>query len=181
MACTLALSACASNKETAPQTYDFGLAEAPAQAAHSVQVLEMRSPEWLDGTQMLYRLAYQDPRALTPYATSRWAGTPASMLTLRLRQQLGSVPGAKCALSSSLTEFSQTFDSARASRALLNVHTVLTSSGSPQQRLQKEIRLEKAAVTADATGGAAAFAQLAAELAKTVDAWIGESGLCAAG
>jgi cholesterol transport system auxiliary component len=174
----LALAACATNKQSAPQTYDFGLVENPAPHALSLQVPEMRAPEWLDGTQMQYRLAYQDPRALTPYATSRWAGTPASMLTLRLRQQLGSLPGAKCTLSSSLAEFSQTFDAAQRSRALLSVHAILAVAGSPPQRLQREFRLEKPAPTADAAGGAAAFSQLAAELAKSMEAWVGESGLC---
>lgn len=172
----LLASGCASTHETAPQTYDFGAAGEPAPTANSVQVAEMRAPEWLDGTQMLYRLAYGDPRALTPYATSRWAGAPASMLTLRLRQQLGNLPGAKCILNSNITEFSQTFDSADASRALLQVHAVLASQG---QRLQKEFRLEARTATADAPGGAAAFAALATDLATSIERWITESGLCA--
>lgn len=172
----LLASGCASSRETAPQTYDFGPAGEPARTAGSVQVVEMRAPEWLDGTQMLYRLAYSDPRALTPYAASRWAGTPASMLTLRLRQQLGSLPGAKCILNSNLSEFSQTFDAADASRAILQVHAILAAEG---QRLQREFRLEAKTTTPDAPGGAAAFAALAADLAKSLEQWIAESGLCA--
>jgi cholesterol transport system auxiliary component len=172
----LIAAGCATSRETAPQTYDFGPAGEPAQTANSVQVVEMRAPEWLDGTQMLYRLSYRDPRALTPYAASRWAGTPASMLALRLRQQLGSVPGAKCILTSNLAEFSQTFDAAEASRAVLQVHAVLAAQG---QRLQKEFRLEAKALTPDAAGGAAAFSALATDLGKAVDQWMTESGLCA--
>lgn len=181
LASVLLAAGCSTHKELAPRSYDFGVAEPPAQQALSVQVLEMRAPEWLDGTHMLYRLAYEDPRALTPYAGSRWAGTPASMLTLRLRQQLGSVPGARCTLSSSLAEFSQTFDSSQSSRALLSVHAVLASAGTPQQRLQRDFRLEKPTASADAAGGAEAYSKLAAELAKSVEAWIAESGLCAQG
>jgi hypothetical protein len=125
---------------------------------------------------MLYRLAYKDPRALSPYANSRWAGTPASMLTLRLRQQLGSAPGSKCVLATSLAEFSQTFDSATDSRVLLQVHAVL---GTQAQRLQKEFRLEGQAPTADAAGGAEAFSQLATDFVKAAEAWVNETGLCA--
>jgi len=172
----LIASGCASTREMAPQTYDFGPAGEPAQGVNSVQVVEVRAPEWLDGPQMLYRLAYRDPRALTPYNGSRWAGTPASMLTLRLRQQLGSVPGAKCILTSNVAEFSQIFDTADASRAVLQVHAVVAAQG---QRLQKEFRLEARTATADAPGGAAAFAALATDLAKSIEQWMTESSLCA--
>ncbi len=178
--CTALIAAgCATPREPAPQTYDFGPVGDPAPAANSIQVVEMRAPEWLDGNQMLYRLAYRDPRALTPYAGSRWAGTPASMLTLRLRQQLGSVPGAKCVLSSSLAEFSQTFDAADSSRAVLHVHAVLAAAGAQGQRLQKEFLLESKAPAPDAAGGAAAFAALASDLARSVERWLAETGLCA--
>lgn len=176
----LVLAGCATHRETAPQTYDFGLAQAPAAHTLSVQVPEMRAPEWLDGTAMLYRLAYRDPRALSPYSTSRWAGTPASMLTLRLRQQLGNLPGAKCQLATQLAEFSQTFDSASDSRALLQVQAVLHVAGTPSRRLQREFRLENKAATADAAGGAAAFSQLATEFVQQAGAWIAETGSCAA-
>ncbi len=178
--CTALIAAgCATPREPAPQTYDFGPVGDRAPAANSIQVVEMRAPEWLDGNQMLYRLAYRDPRALTPYAGSRWAGTPASMLTLRLRQQLGSVPGAKCVLSSSLAEFSQTFDAADSSRAVLHVHAVLAAAGAQGQRLQKEFLLESKAPAPDAAGGAAAFAALASDLARSVERWLAETGLCA--
>jgi len=178
--CTVLIAAgCATTREPAPQTYDFGPASEPAPAGNGVQVVEMRAPEWLDGNQMLYRLAYRDPRALTPYAGSRWAGTPASMLTLRLRQHLGSVPGAKCVMSASLAEFSQTFDAADSSRAILQVHAVLAAAGTQGRRLQKEFRLESKTPTPDAAGGAAAFAALASELARSVGQWLAETGLCA--
>lgn len=174
----LIAAGCATNRETAPQTYDFGPVGQPETAANSVQVVEMRAPEWLDGSQMLYRLAYRDPRALTPYSGSRWAGTPASMLTLRLRQQLGNVPGAKCIFSSSLAEFSQTYDASDSSRAVLHVHGVLAATGAQGQRLQKEFRLQAKAPTPDAAGGAAAFSELASDLAKAAGQWMTESGLC---
>ena len=179
LALAFLVAGCVTNKEMAPKSYDFGLAEAPAAHNLSVQVLEMRAPEWLDGTQMLYRLAYVDPRALTPYLGSRWAGTPGSLLTLRLRQQLGNAPGSRCTLATSLTEFSQTFDTAASCRALLQVHAVLSSAGTPAQRTQKDFRLEAKAPSADAAGGAAAYSQLSTDFVRAVEAWISESGLCA--
>lgn len=174
----LIAAGCATTRQPASQTYDFGPAGEAAPAVNSVQIVEMRAPEWLDDGQMLYRLAYRDPRTLTPYSASRWAGTPASMLSLRLRQQLGSVPGAKCILTSTLAEFSQTFDAADASRAVLQVHAVL-AAGAQGQRMQKDFRLEAKAATADAAGGAAAFSALATDLAKAIEEWMTGSGLCA--
>lgn len=176
----LVMAGCAGNREMAPKSYDFGLTEAPAQSTLSLQVLEMRAPEWLDGSQMLYRLAYTDPRALAPYTGSRWAGTPPSMLTLRLRQQLGNAPDSKCTLATSLAEFSQTFDSASESRAMLQVHAVLGVAGT-QQRFQREFRLEGNTPTADAAGGAEAFSQLATDFVRSAEAWINETGLCGRG
>jgi cholesterol transport system auxiliary component len=178
IAVLLLLAGCATRPNTAPKIYDFGLTEQPAQRAVAVTVLEMRAPEWLDGTQMLYRLAYEDPRALSPYGGSRWAGPPAAMLTLRMRQQFGSAPGTKCTLATQLAEFSQTFDSASSSRALLQVQATLGVSSPAPQKVQREFRLEGATPSADAAGGAAAFSQLASDFVRAAEAWIDETGFC---
>ena len=181
IAVLLLLAGCATRPNTAPRTYDFGPTEQPAQRTVAVTVLEMRAPEWLDGTQMLYRLAYEDPRALQPYGGSRWAGPPAALLTLRMRHQFGSAPGSKCTLATRLAEFSQTFDSASSSRALLQVQAILDVTGPAPHRVQREFRLEGATPTADAAGGATAFSQLAADFVRAAEAWITETGFCTQG
>ena len=177
----LALAGCAGTQKTSLQVFDFGLAGATAATpAHSVAVPQMRAPEWLDSTDMLYRLAYQDRYALARYGQSRWAGAPGAMLTLRLRQEIGHTPGGKCTLGLELAEFSQVFDAPAASRAVLKVQAALNVSGGSRSALtQREFRLEKATPTADAPGSAAAFSELAAELAVALNAWIGESADCA--
>lgn len=176
----LALAGCAGRQEVPLRVYDFGLADAaPAASAHSVAVADIRAPEWLAATDMLYRLAYQDRRALTRYAQSRWAGAPGAMLTLRLRQAIGHAPGGRCILALDLTEFSQVFDAPDASRAVLQVQAVLTAAGGTRHAIgQREFRLEQATPSADAPGGAAAFAALAGELAVALNGWIGDSGEC---
>jgi uncharacterized lipoprotein YmbA len=169
---------CAGQPQTGPRTYDFGVAQAAPQGGGSVHVLEVRAPVWLDSSDMFYRLAYQDPRLVTRFGDSSWAGAPAAMLTLRLRQELGNVPGAPCTLSSSLMEFTQVFDSRTASRAVLHLQATL-SAGTPARRLQQDFRLESATPTPDAPGGAAAFSGLADQLARDLNQWIAQSGLCA--
>ena len=176
----LALAACAGTQKPSLRVFDFGLAGATeATPVHSVAVTEMRSPEWLASTDMLYRLAYQDRYALARYGQSRWAGAPGAMLTLRLRQEIGHTPGGKCTLTLELAEFSQVFDAPAESRAVLQVQAALTAGGGSRTALaQREFRLEKATPTADAAGSAAAFSELAGELAVALNAWIGESGAC---
>jgi cholesterol transport system auxiliary component len=175
---------CASRSQHPLLTYDFGIAAPPAGAsADSIFVAEVRAADWLDTTDMFYRLAYRDPRALAPYAGSRWAGTPAAMLTVRLRQSVGNGsvvrnPQVKCVLGLSLAEFSQVFASGNASRAVLHAQAMLVENGAAGRNMSREFRLERPTPTADAAGGAAAFSEVAAALSGELRAWISEAGLC---
>jgi cholesterol transport system auxiliary component len=175
----LVLAGCASTKPPPTQVFDFGLAgAAPATPTQSVAVAEMRAPEWLASTDMLYRLAYSDLYALARYGQSRWAGAPGTMLTLRLRQEIGHAPGGRCTLTLNLVEFSQVFDAPDESRAVLQVHAALAAAASRGDLTQREFRLERPTPSADAAGGAAAFSELAGVLAVALNAWIAESADC---
>lgn len=175
----LAAAGCAGKPPPGPRTYDFGVSQAVPQAGIGLHVQEVRAPEWLDSSDMFYRLAYQDPRLLTRYGNSRWAGAPAALLTLRLRQELGSLPGAPCTLASNLMEFSQVFDTQASSRAVLRLHATLSAGAPAVRRVQQDFRLEAATPTPDAPGGAAAFSDLAGQLARDLEQWVAQSGLCA--
>jgi len=172
-------AACVSRPDDPVRTYDFGLAAAPEPAQLAIHVREIESPDWLERPEMLYRLAYRDPRALEPYSLSRWAGTPASMLTLRLRQTLGHVEArsARCVLTLDLEEFSQVFDTERSSRAVLHARASLRQTAGPQTD-STLLRLEHPAPTPDAAGGAAAFSALADEMTSQLRNWIAGLGYC---
>lgn len=174
------MSACITRPDDPLRTYDFGLAAAPEPAAVAIHVRDVASPEWFDRPEMLYRLAYRDPRALEPYAFSRWAGTPASMLTLRLRQAFGNAEprAARCILSVDLEEFSQVFDTERASRAVLHTRASLHQSAEPRRSESTLLRLERPAPTPNAAGGAAAFSALADEMTSQLRNWIVALGYC---
>ncbi len=174
------LAACASRPDDPVRTYDFGLGPAAQPVQLSVHVSEVESPEWLDRPEMLYRLAYRDPRALEPYSLSRWAGTPASMLTLRLRQALGNVGvrSADCVLAVDLEEFSQVFDTERSSRVVLHLHAGLRQSAEGRKTQSKTLRLERPAPSPNAAGGAAAFSELADELTAQLRDWVVQSAYC---
>lgn len=175
---------CVSTREHPLQIYDFGIAAPPGRASgESVFVTEVRAADWLDTTDMFYRLAYRDPRALASYANSRWAGTPAAMLTVRLRQSVGNGsvarnPQVKCVLGLSLAEFSQVFATGNASRAVLHAQATLVENATAGRNMSREFRLERPTPTADAAGGAAAFSEVAAALSEELRAWISEAGFC---
>ena len=180
----LLTTGCTSRRGDAVQIYDFGIALEPAgAAADSVFVADVRPADWLDTTDMVYRLTYRDPRALASYANSRWAGTPAAMLTVRLRQSVGNSsvvrsPQVKCVLGLSLAEFSQVFASGNTSRAVLHVQATLAENVTAGRHANREFRLERPAPTADAAGGAAALSEIAAALSEELRAWISEAGFC---
>jgi cholesterol transport system auxiliary component len=171
---------CATKRPPAPQLYDFGIAPEAQPLAAAVAVPEAQAPDWLARSDMLYRLAYRDPRSLEPYAMSRWAGTPASMLTLRLRQAFETVPArrAQCVLQVQLEEFSQVFDAPDSSRAVLRAQATLLESTGIKRMETRSIRLEQRTATANAAGGAAAFAVLADEVAGTMRDWVAQRGYC---
>ena len=183
----LLATGCVSGRDHASQTYDFGIVLAPAGAsADSVFVADVRAADWLDTSDMFYRLAYRDSRALASYANSRWAGTPAAMLTVRLRQSVGNgsavrIPQVKCVLGLSLAEFSQVFASANTSRAVLHAQATLVENAPGGRNRSREFRLERPTPTADATGGAAAFSEISAAISEELRTWIADAGFCKQG
>lgn len=176
----LAAGCAVGEQPPAGKLYDFGVSQSTEPLPASVAIADAQAPDWLSRPDMLYRLAYRDPRSLEPYAMSRWAGTPASLLTLRLRESFRTVPlrRAQCVLQIHLEEFSQVFDARDSSRALLHAQANLLETTGIGRTETRTVRLERATPTADAAGAAAAFAALSDELAAAMRAWVAERGYC---
>ena len=178
------LAGCASGSKPPVETYDFGIAgSAATPPGQDVFIAEVRAAEWLSATDMLYRLEYRNPRVLTPYSASRWAGAPAAMLMIRLRQSVGNAASArgrqiKCSLALFLSEFSQVFASERDSRAVMHIRATLTDTATTERALVREFRIERPAPTPNAAGAAAAFSGIATSLADELNAWITGAGTC---
>jgi cholesterol transport system auxiliary component len=178
------LTGCASGGKPPIETYDFGIAgSATAPSGQDVFIAEVRAAEWLSTTDMLYRLEYRNPRVLAPYSAGRWAGAPAAMLTIRLRQSVGNgtlVRGttAKCSMALFLSEFSQVFANERDSRAVLHIRATLTDTAATGPARVREFRIERPAPTPNAAGAASAFADIATSLADELNAWIRGAGIC---
>src|SRR5690349_641745 len=92
---SLALAACSAlpDKPVRQTMYDFGLeaqepnTTAPAGAALVLPEVEVTGV--LETPALLYRLAYDDPNELRPYAYARWSAPPGQLLRQRLRDVLG--------------------------------------------------------------------------------------------
>jgi cholesterol transport system auxiliary component len=191
-----ALAGCSAlpEKPVRPATYDFGPSappEAPPAATLATLVLpELQVEGILESTALLYRLAYEDPFQLHPYAFARWSAPPAQLLRQRLRDVLGRDravldSGAASALvlrgadrppvlRVELEEFSQLFDAPNASRGMLRLRCTLLESSSGGERLvaQRSFSIERPAPSADASGGVRALTAAADAVALDIARWL---------
>jgi cholesterol transport system auxiliary component len=183
-----ALSACSVLPPPSPMpvVFDLGLEPAlagpAAAAAGAVQVI---AAPWLDGTAMLYRLAYVDSARLASYRDSRWAAPPAALLQERLKQRLartavGEAGAAGAAdlptLRIEVAEFCQVFDSPTSSRAVVQVRAALLEAGTGRVLRQRAFAQEVSAASADAPGGVRALVQASEATVAKVMAWAAASG-----
>lgn len=168
------LSACAGAPVALPAVYDFGpapAAEAPAGGLPAS--LQVSAPAWLDGTAMLYRLAYGDGARLSSYRDSRWAAAPGALLRERLKQQLARAPGTPGAglLRVEVEEFCQVFDTPGHSRGVVRLRAALLEPGSSRVLRQAAFAADLPAASADAAGGAHALMQASDQVLARTLAW----------
>jgi cholesterol transport system auxiliary component len=177
-------------KKDAAATYDLGAASVVAagqpRIRPSLLVHAVAAPGWLETNAIVYRLNYQDAARQLSYANSRWAAPAAAMLTQRLRAQLAAASdggivniadGARAdyALRVELEEFSQVFDTAQASRAVIVARASLVNVARRTLYAQKTFAIEKPATGANAEGGVRALAGASSELVDAIVAWTAAS------
>ncbi|MEJ8838645.1 ABC-type transport auxiliary lipoprotein family protein [Ramlibacter sp. AN1133] len=193
----LALAGCSAlpSKPQRQTMYDFGpdaaapaSATAPARAALILPDVEVSGI--LETPALLYRLGYEDPNQLRPYAFARWSAPPGQLLRQRLRDVLGrdrpvldSAAGAALArrggtpppvLRVELEEFSQLFESPTASQGVLRLRCTLLDNTSGGERLlaQRNFNVQRPAPSADAPGGVRALAAATDAAAQDIAAWL---------
>lgn len=188
----LTLGACSlgPEKKDAAATYDLGAPPAATagqpRIRASLLVHAVGAPSWLETYAIVYRLNYQDGARQLTYANSRWAAPAASLLTQRLRAQLAAASdggilsiadsaSADYALRIELEEFSQVFDTADASRAVVVARASLVNVARRTLQAQRTFTFEKPAPSANAEGGVRALAGASAELLDAIVAWTAAS------
>jgi cholesterol transport system auxiliary component len=176
----LLLSACVggAGNSVPSVTYDFGLPVARLAVGGTWPglSLEVRSPSWVDSTNVDYRLAYADPLTRRQYVGSRWAGAPAQLIAQRLRQQLGVVSATAnsatdCLIRVELQEFSQVFDSPQSSRGVLTASVSLID-GKRRVVAERLAVIDKPALGADASGGVQALVAASTEFGRLLSDWL---------
>ena len=199
LAASMLVTGCALPDKPRPSvSYDFGPGGSrentaptpPTQGA--ITLAEVETSAALEGTAVLYRLAYADAQALYPYAQARWSMPPAQLLRQQAKAQLGATravlsgaevvsggvgtaaTGSARLLRLELEEFSQVFESPTQSIGLVRLRVNVMQPSAQGDRLiaQRTIRVTRPAPTADAPGGVRALT-IATEAAMVeLDAWL---------
>ncbi len=178
-----------------PVVYDFGpgslSSPEPKQVAKlpPLAVADIEANPALDGTSVLYRLAYADAQQLKPYALARWSMTPAQLIRQRLREQLaqrrallnpgeGGLVGAAAppTLRIELEEFSQLFAAPGQSVGLLRLRATLVQPSPGGEKLvsQRTVIVQRPASSADAAGGVRALTAAADAAVQEIEVWLGQ-------
>ena len=189
------LAGCAApERPVRPALYDFGPgAGAPSAAAGAlppVVLADIEASGALDGSAVLYRLAYADAHQVRPYAHARWSAPPPQLIRQRLREQLAHSrpvldPSDSAALARNagvmprvlrieLEEFSQLFDSQSQSSGLLRLRATLLENTAAGERLlgQRNIVRREPAPSADAAGGVRAMVAATDAAAAEINQWL---------
>lgn len=160
-------------------SFDFGLpAAAKPVALKSLNHVTVVAPNWMDSTNLHYRLAYVNAARPAAYAQTRWVSTPTHLVEARLKERAvaGGVllGGAGPSLRIEIDEFSQVFDAEKSSRAVVRARASL--AGGREVTAQKAFLIEVPAATPDGPGGAAALGNAANALVDDVLAWAAGAG-----
>jgi cholesterol transport system auxiliary component len=197
-AASLALAGCASvvDKPQRPTLFDLGpiasVAPPPERPGPRAPLVipEIDASGALDGSAILYRLAYADDHQLRAYSMSRWSAPAPQLVRQRLRQQLGrerpvltldeSAAIARQAgeplytLRLELEEFSHVFDTPERSRGVLRLRATLLANTAAGEALlgQRSIGVEGAAPSPDAPGGVRALTAATDAAAQDIGQWL---------
>lgn len=141
-----------------------------------VRNIDVFSAAWLETPAMQYRLAYAGNQKRQNFAESRWAASPAELLSHSLRRRLlaGEASGA-CRIRIDLDEFIQSFDSSKDSRAVLEARAQLLAPGSGAVIVRRAFSLSRPTASPDAAAGAAAMSGAVDEFAGQLHEWLNRS------
>ena len=173
-------------KPVRPAVYDFGpglvVKPAPAENLPALLLADIDAPAAVDGTAVLFRLAYADVQQLRPYAQARWSMPPAQLVRQRLRDQLSqqrmvlnpAEGPAAFILRLELEEFTQVFEAPDRSVGLVRLRATLLESTGGRERLvaQRRFTVERPAPSPDAAGGVRALTAATDAAVDEIAQWL---------
>lgn len=192
-ACMLVLGGCVNTTKTRfPSHYALDGSTSVAsggrhptrQGQKVLKISRISVPPWLEGTAMYYRLDYRNDHRLAAYGHSDWIAPPATLLENLVQNTItadgdwravvgpGSTAMADADLHLKLEDFSQVFAQANQSAGIIEATATLTGSHDGNVLAQKHFRIDIAASTADAQGGAKALSKASRRFAAQLARWL---------
>ena len=171
------IAGCASSggQDSIVKTFDLGTA-APKAQLPALRSVSVRAPMPFDGVDMYYRLAWRDGAEIASFAQNRWAAPPAELVRRQILRALPATGAAPCALEVELQDFSQVFSSKEASEARLEMRAALIAGNT--RVAARSVQVAEAAPSANAAGGAAAFARASERAVSELAEWIALQAAC---
>ena len=168
------LAGCGGLPKAGPQAalYDFGItaSERPLTTL-PIRLEAVEALPGLNGSEIRYRLAYQNPARVFAYTESRWSAPPDKLLAQRLQKQFLSTGPSPCTLRITLETFDHVLDTPQTSRGIVRLTATLSRSKKHEPPLQTHVSTELPATSADARGGVAALTAAANLAAAQVTDW----------
>ena len=193
---TAMLVACAFERpgSVTPTSYDLGpppvYPKSNPAISGTVLIPAVRAPAWLDETEIVYRLLYEDSSRPQPYTMSRWAAEPASLLTDRLRGRFAAashgviMPGYSASsdytLRVELDDFSQLFIGPESSRGTLRARASLLSTRDRKLLAQRDFDVERESAP-NAPGAVKALSEATDAFLEDLVKWAAQNARPAAG
>lgn len=195
LASDLGLAGCSSTGSAERvQVFDLGplpvpQSDKPLQKKTALVVANIQAASVIDGTGILYRLAWSDAQQLMPYARAKWSMSASQLVQQRMQEALShnravwslseglklNSSGSVFVLRTDLQEFDQVFDSTDKSRAVVRMRATLSRTSSRGEIFvaQQSFMAEKVCSSSDATGAAHALVLAVDALTSDLDGWIG--------
>ena len=156
----LLLTGCGSLPKAGSQAalYDFGIdAPAAGPTVSQLRLANVAAAAGLTGSDMRYRLTYQNPTQVFFYTESRWIAPPAKLLARHFEQRLAQNNSAQCTLQITVETFDQVFDTPFSSRGIVKLQASVFEGGRRAASSTLLANAERPAATADARGGVTAL------------------------
>lgn len=171
-----------------PAGYDLGPLKNYPRETPGIDVAlllpDVSAPAWLDNQGIVYRLNYQDATQPRVYAHSRWAASPALLISQRVRNRFAAAASgivtagdgtrADYALRIDLEDFSQAFDAESRSRVSMRVRASLINIVGRALVAQRTFALERPAAP-NAEGAVKAFSEASDAMIDSLFEWTAQS------
>jgi cholesterol transport system auxiliary component len=138
--------------------YDFGIAPADAPfTTLPIRLTGVEAAPGLEGSEIRYRLAYQNPARVFAYTESRWVASPEKLISRQIERHLIPADPTQCKLQVKLESFDQVFDTADSSKGVVLLRANLTQGKTQVPVARISVETSQVAISADARGGVEAL------------------------